>query len=80
LKNIPHVALPHFHGLSIEDLDTFLFEFDFLCHSYDYSSDPWKLKLFPVTLKDSTLRWFMGLGGNSTQNREGMRQTFPKKY
>jgi hypothetical protein len=80
MKNIPLVALPHFHGLSSEDPNTFLFDFDVLCHSYDYSSDAHKLKLFPTTLKYSTLRWFMGLGGNYIQNWEGMRQAFLKKY
>jgi hypothetical protein len=42
--------------------------------SYDYSYDAQKLKLFPTTLKDASLCWFMGLGGNSIQNWEGMRQ------
>jgi hypothetical protein len=51
MKNIPHSTLPNFHGLSKEDLDTFLFEFDVLCRSYDYVSDAQKLKLFPTTLK-----------------------------
>jgi hypothetical protein len=31
MKNIPPSALPHFHGLSSEDLNTFIFEFDVLC-------------------------------------------------
>ena len=36
MKNIPHSALPNFHGMASEDPDTFLFEFDVLCRSYDY--------------------------------------------
>jgi len=36
MKNIPLSALPNFHGLSSEDPDEFLFEFDILCRSYDY--------------------------------------------
>jgi hypothetical protein len=51
MKNIPLSALPNFHGLSSEDLDEFLFEFDILCISYDYISNAQKLKLFPATLK-----------------------------
>jgi hypothetical protein len=40
MENIPNSALPNLHGLSKEDLDeTFLFEFDVLCRSYDYVSD-----------------------------------------
>ena len=62
MKNIPPSSLPTFYGKSNEDPDTFLFEFNILCRSYNYLQDAHKLKLFPVTLKDSTLRWFMGLG------------------
>ena len=35
LKNIPPNALPKFYGLATEDPDTFLFEFDILCHSFE---------------------------------------------
>jgi len=31
MKNISPSALPHFHGLTTEDPDTFLFEFAVLC-------------------------------------------------
>ena len=65
MKNIPPLTLPHFHGKVHEDPDSFLFEFDILCRSYEYSTDAQKLRLFPITLKDSTLRCFMGLGGNT---------------
>ena len=51
MKNIPLSALPNFHGLSSEDPDEFLFEFDILFRSYDYLTNPQKLKLFPATLK-----------------------------
>ena len=65
MKNISPSALSHFHGWTTEDPDTFLFEFVVLCRTYDYAEDEQKLKLFPSTLKDATLRWFMGLPGNS---------------
>ena len=68
MKNISPSALPHFHGLSTEDPDTFLFEFDVICQTYDYTDDEKKLKLFPSTLKDATLHWFMGLPGDSITN------------
>jgi hypothetical protein len=64
MKNIPLSALPNFHGLSSEDPDEFLFEFDILCRSYDYITNVKKLKLFPATLKGNALRWFMSLGGH----------------
>ena len=46
MKNIPLSSLPYFHGMTIEDPNTLLFEFDVLCRSYDYISDAQKLKFF----------------------------------
>ena len=51
MKNISSSTLPHFHGLTTEDPNTFLFEFVVLCRIYDYAEDEQKLKLFPSTLK-----------------------------
>jgi len=65
MKNIPLSSLPSFQGMTMEDLNTFLFEFDVLCRSYDYISNAQKLKLFHATLKGAALRWFMGLGSAS---------------
>ena len=62
MKNINPSILPTFHGVSTKDLDSFLFKFDRLCKSYNYINDAKKLKLFPATLKDVSLRCFMGLG------------------
>ena len=59
MKNIPPSSFTTFYGKSNEDSDTFLFEFDILCRSYNYLQVAHKLKLFPTTLKDSSLRWFM---------------------
>ena len=39
MKNIRPFSLPHFHGLTIEDPDTFLFEFVVICQTYDYNND-----------------------------------------
>jgi len=55
MKAIPLQNIPTFHGLTLEDLDAFLFEFDVLCWGYDYTIDPKKLKLFPYTLKGAAL-------------------------
>jgi hypothetical protein len=65
MKNIPLSALPTFYGKSSEDPCTFLFEFDIFCRSYNYLQVAQKLKLFPTTLKDFSLRWFMGLRESS---------------
>jgi hypothetical protein len=80
MKNINPSALPHFHGLVSEDPDTFLFEFVVICRTYDYTTDEQKLKLFPSTLKDSTLRWFMSLEGNSITTWDQMKNTFSERY
>jgi hypothetical protein len=79
MKNIPLLALPTFYGKKREYPDTFLFEFGILCRSYNYVQDAQKLKLFPATLKDSALRWFMGLGESSIRSWEAMKYIFLKK-
>ena len=61
MKNISPSVLPNFYGLRSEDPETFLFEFEVVCRTYDYMEDSQKLKLFPSTLKGSALKWFMGL-------------------
>jgi hypothetical protein len=61
MNNIPLSTLPNFHGLSKEYPETFLFKFNVLCRSYDYVLDAQKLKLFPSTLNNFELCWFMGL-------------------
>ena len=56
MKPIPSTTLPNFHGISYEDPNTFLFEFDVFYQGYDYIFDAQKLKIFPTTLKGTTLR------------------------
>ena len=73
MKNIPPSSLPTFYGKSNEDPNTFLFEFDILCRRYNYLQDAHKLKRFLATLKDSTLRWFMGLGESTIRTWDDMR-------
>jgi hypothetical protein len=80
MKNIPLSALPTFYGKNSEDPDTFLFEFDILCRSYNYVQDAQKLNLFPATLKDSALIWFMGLVESSIRSWESMKDIFLKNY
>ena len=80
MKNIPPSSLPTFYGKINEDPNTFLFEFDILCGSYNYLQDDHKLKLFPDTLKDSALRWFMGLGEFTIRTWDDMLTSFLQKY
>ena len=80
MKNIPPSSLPIFYGKSNEDPDTFLFDFDILFRSYNYVQDAHKLKLFPSTLKDFSLRWFMGLGESTIWTWDDMRTSFLRKY
>ena len=72
--------LPHSRGKSTEDPDEFLFDFDILCRIYDYTSSDKKLKLFPTTLKDNSLRWFMSLGGDIVTTWDQMKQVILVKY
>ena len=60
MKNIPPSFLTKFHGLRSEDPETFLFSFEIVCRSYGYLLKTQKLRLFPATLKDKTLKWFVG--------------------
>ena len=76
MKNIPPSSLPTFYGKSNEELDTLLFEFNILCRSYNYLQDAHKLKLFPATLKYSSLRWFMGLGESTIRTWDDMKTSF----
>ena len=80
MKNISASALPHFHGLTTKDSDTLLFEFVVIYRTYDYTDDEKKLKLFPSTLKDATLCWFMGLPWDSITAWAHMQQAFNNKY
>jgi hypothetical protein len=80
MKNINPSALPHFHGLVSKDPDTFLFEFAVICRTYDYTTDEHKLKLFPSTLNNSALIWFMSLEGNNITTWDQMKNTFSERY
>ena len=79
-KNISPSILPNFHGKRHEDPETFLFEFEVLCKSYDYLHDAQKFKLFLTTLKDLSLKWFMCLGTNSIRTWAKMKEAFLEKY
>lgn len=70
-NNNPSTPL-HFHGLFTKVPDTFTFEFDTI--------DKQNLKLFPSTLKDATLHWFMSLEGGSITSCGKMKLTFNTKY
>ena len=80
MKNISPLVLPHFHGKATKDPDEFLFKFDILCRSYDYTSSKHKLKLFPATLKDNALCLFMSLGDETVTTWDQMKQVFLEKY
>ena len=47
MNNIIPVSLPNFHGITSEEPDTFLFEFEAVFRTYVYTMDPQKLNLFP---------------------------------
>ena len=80
MKNIPPSILPNFYGMTSEDPNSFLFEFDILCRTYGYTDDTHKLRLFPATLKAAALKWFMGLGEHTITSWNDMRNIFLNKY
>lgn len=65
MKNISPTTLPHFHGPTFEDLDTFMLDFVVVYRTYDYTFDEHKLNLFPSILKDISMPWFMIFEGGS---------------
>lgn len=79
MKSIPLQIIPTFHGMTPEDPDALLFEFDVLCRGYDYTTNPQKLKLFPSTVKGGALRW-LGLGGGTIYSYDAMKNVFLTKY
>lgn len=80
MQNISPTSLPKFRGLISEDPDTFMFEFSIVYRTYDYAFDDQKMKLFPSTLKDATLRWFINLLGGSITTWPQIQQAFNEKY
>ena len=80
MKNISPSVLPNFHGIRNEDPETFLFEFEVMCRTYDYLEDSQKLKLFPSTLKGTALKWFMGLLPQSIRTWNDMKQKILDRY
>ena len=65
-------------GLFLKILTLSCFHFQ-LC-SRHYTTDEHKLKHFPSTLKDSTLRWFMSLEGNNITTWDYMKNTLSESY
>lgn len=80
MKDIPLQNTLTFHGMTLEDPNDFLFEFDVQCRGYDYIIDPQKLNLFTSTLNGVALWWFMGLAGSTINLWDVMKNTFLTKY
>jgi len=80
MKSISPSILPNFYGLRSEDLETFLFELEVLCRTYDYLEDSQKLKLFPSKLEGAALKWFMGLVTKSIRMWNDMKREFLGRY
>ena len=57
-----------------------MFEFFVVYKTYGYTSHDQKLNLFPSTLKDEALRWFMGMPGDSITTWAQMEETFNNKF
>ena len=80
MQSIPPYIVPNFNDLENEDLDALLFEFEVLCRGYYYCTIAQNLMMFPHTLKEVAIRWFMRIGGNYIQTWEDMKHViFLKK-
>ena len=51
-----------------------------ICIYFGYLLNTQKLRLFPATLKDGALTWFMSLGTNSIRSWNDMKNIFLEKY
>jgi len=51
MKNIPPPFLSNFHGMRLEDVETFLFEFQILFRYYGYLLKTQKFMLFLETIE-----------------------------
>jgi len=80
MQSIPPSNLSNFHVLANEDHDAFLFQFEVFCRGYGYFNNDQKLNVFPLTLKGTSLRWFVSLNGNSIQTWEDMKYVFSQRY
>jgi hypothetical protein len=60
MKNINPSNLPLFYGLPIEDPDTFLFEFEVLCHTYEYKNNAQKLRLVSLNFEGCFFKMVYG--------------------
>lgn len=57
-----------------------MFEFVVVYRNYGYAFNDQKPKLFPSTLKDATLCWFMVPPRDSITTWPHMKQAFNEKY
>lgn len=80
MKYINPYVLQSFHGLTTKHPDTFMFEFCLVCRMYDYITDEKNLNLFPSTINDVSLRWFMSLEGDNITSRDKVKQALNNKY
>jgi len=49
-----------------------------VCQGYDYITDQKKLKIFPITLKGTTMGWFMFLGGKTISTWDEIKTSFQR--
>lgn len=67
-------------SIGLFDRKNLMFEFIVISRTYDYASDDQKLNLFPSTLKDASLCWFMGLPKGSITTWARMLHALKIKY
>ncbi|XP_024178533.1 uncharacterized protein LOC112184501 [Rosa chinensis] len=75
--------LPTFHGLSMEDPNQHLMEFQFICTSMKpqgADEQILKLKAFPFSLADKAKQWLYELPSGRITSWAGMMKAFLEKY
>jgi hypothetical protein len=62
MKNIPPFVLPNFFGMSTEDPDTFMFEFDIVFRTYGYTNDAKKTSFISCNFERICIKMVHGVG------------------
>ncbi|KAM1224983.1 hypothetical protein ACFX2G_044757 [Malus domestica] len=75
--------IPKYHGLSIEDLNKHLKEFEVVCSSMtpvNVDGSILKMKAFPFSLMDKAKDWLYELAPRTVTSWESMKRVFLEKF
>ncbi|CAN6547390.1 unnamed protein product [Malus baccata var. baccata] len=75
--------IPKYHGLSMEDPNKHLKEFEVVCSSMtpvNVDGNIWKMKAFPFSLMDKAKDWLYELAPGTVTSWESMKRAFLEKF